>query len=185
VVLLQRTASQSRRCTRRGWILNYRAIRGPCCSSALQPRCGCRRTRHRCVARRQFCGGSETSPTRQCSDRHRPPRDLRDRSFAWKLATFRTTHGHAAQRGYFLPRVAGPPEYLNLVSLEHLDHPFPRRRLKSPTIVWPGRATGRWPEFPERRWSEFSEPARATGLNPPSLKLRRARPATPCAQAQS
>ncbi len=31
--------------------------------------------------------------------------------------------------------------------------------MKSPTIFWPGWATGRWPEFPERRWSEFSEPA--------------------------
>jgi hypothetical protein len=33
--------------------------------------------------------------------------------------------------------------------------------MESPTIFWPGRATGRWPEFPERRWSEFSEPAYA------------------------
>jgi hypothetical protein len=31
--------------------------------------------------------------------------------------------------------------------------------MESPTIFWPGRATGRWPEFPERMWSEFSEPA--------------------------
>ena len=35
----------------------------------------------------------------------------------------------AGQGGHFRPRVPGAPQYLNLVSLEHVDHPFPRRRL--------------------------------------------------------
>src|SRR5437870_3643746 len=37
---------------------------------------------------------------------------------------------------------------------------FPSSVAESPTIFWPGRAIGRWPEFPEKMWSEFSEPAR-------------------------
>jgi hypothetical protein len=37
--------------------------------------------------------------------------------------------------------------------------------MESPTIFWPGRATGRWPEFPERRWSKFSEPADGRSSN--------------------
>ena len=35
--------------------------------------------------------------------------------------------GRAAERRHVRQRVARPPEHLNLVSLEHVDHPFPRR----------------------------------------------------------
>jgi len=37
-------------------------------------------------------------------------------------------HRHSGQGGHFRQRVAGPPEHLHLVTLEHVDHPFPRRR---------------------------------------------------------
>ena len=36
--------------------------------------------------------------------------------------------GHAAEGRHLGQRVACPPQHLNLVSLEHVDHPFPRRR---------------------------------------------------------
>jgi hypothetical protein len=50
--------------------------------------------------------------------------------------------------------------------------------MESPTIFWPGRATGRWPEFPERRWSEFSEPAgEFTGVH--HAERARPRPRSP------
>jgi hypothetical protein len=53
--------------------------------------------------------------------------------------------------------VTGFLQDLDFVSLQHA---FPSLEMGiSPAIFWPGRATGRWPEFPERRWSEFSEPA--------------------------
>ena len=52
--------------------------------------------------------------------------DRRDRGFRGDAP--HGPHGHAAQRGDLLPRVPRPPKHLHLVSLEHLDHPFPRRR---------------------------------------------------------
>ncbi len=52
--------------------------------------------------------------------------DRRDRAFRGDAP--HGPHGHAAQGGDLLPRVPRPPKHLHLVSLEHLDHPFPRRR---------------------------------------------------------
>jgi hypothetical protein len=47
-------------------------------------------------------------------------------------------HGHAAELRHLRQRVAGPPQYLNLVSLEHVDHPFPRRRWSLRRFSGPG-----------------------------------------------
>jgi hypothetical protein len=64
----------------------------------------------------------------------------------------------AAQRRDLLPRVAGPSQDLNLVSLEHLDHPFPRRRLNLRRLSGPVGLPGGGQNFRKGGGQNFRNP---------------------------
>ena len=50
------------------------------------------------------------------------------------------SYRHSCQLGHFFLPVAGASQYLDLVTLQHVDHPFPRCSLQR---VWPPKTSGR------------------------------------------
>ena len=62
------------------------------------------------------------------------------------------------QLRHLRPRVPRPPKHLNLVPLEHLDHPFPRRRLNLRRSSDPVGLPAGDQNFRKRRDQNFRNP---------------------------
>ena len=85
--------------------------------------------------------------------------NARDRAF--RRDSPRGSGRHAAEGGHLPPRVIRPTQHLNLVSLQHVDHPFPRRRPSLRRSGPVGLPRG-GQNFRKRLGQNFRNPQRAT-----------------------
>ena len=88
--------------------------------------------------------------------------------------------GRAAEGRHVGQRVARPPEHLNLVSLEHVDHPFPRWRWGLQRFSAQGALRKGDQNFRKRRDQNFRNPHKRPRTA--HATFRAARSGSPCSQ---